>query len=263
MNELDIRARDLIDAARDADAPSVADRRRIKHKIVMRLLALGAAASSATMATAAGTMSAGAKVGLTVVAVLMAGGGTVGVMKLHSPRGGHHLALARATPVAVHRVASASMPKDRAPAPSPAPPPAELSPAPSDPVLSAKVRAPAGQRQLDKAPPKLEALPKSEAPQKPAEQVDQLNAEVAALKHAREQLLLGKPTRALEALTEYDRQFGKGMLAEERQAMAAIASCQARPGPAARALAESFLRSSPESPLLGRVRAACMPPSAQ
>jgi hypothetical protein len=249
MNDLDSRTRDLIDAARDVDAPSVADRRRIKHKIVMRLLALGVAGSSATVATAAGTMSAGAKIGLTVVAVLVAGGGTMGVIKLRSPESSPCPVRARAVAVAVHEAMPAAMPKSD----TLGPPHAtldEVNPAQGEPLRSsAKVRLPGGgQRRQEEAQPKWEAQPL------PA---DQLNAEVAVLKRAREQLRLGRPGQALEALAEYDRQFGKGVLAEERQAMAAIATCQAQPGLAARARAESFLRSSPNSPLLGRVRAAC------
>jgi hypothetical protein len=92
-------------------------------------------------------------------------------------------------------------------------------------------------------------------------QEDQLNAEVDVLKRAREELRLGRPTEALEALSEYDRRFGKGALGEERQAIAAIAACQAHPGPSARAQAQAFMRSSPKSPLLDRVRAACITPT--
>jgi outer membrane protein assembly factor BamD (BamD/ComL family) len=90
---------------------------------------------------------------------------------------------------------------------------------------------------------------------------DRLNAEVEVLKRAREELRLGRPAQALEALLEYDRRFGKGVLGEERQAMAAIAACQARPGSGARAQAEAFMRSAPDSPLLDRVRATCITPA--
>jgi hypothetical protein len=90
---------------------------------------------------------------------------------------------------------------------------------------------------------------------------DRLNAEVSVLKRAREELRRGRPARALEALAEYDRRFGRGVLVEERQAMAAIAACQAEPGPAARAQAEAFMRGAPASPLRERVREACITPA--
>jgi len=70
-----------------------------------------------------------------------------------------------------------------------------------------------------------------------------------------------RPERTLETLAEYDRRFGRGVLVEERQAIAAIALCQAEPGPAARAQAEAFMRKAPASPLRERVRAACITPS--
>jgi outer membrane protein assembly factor BamD (BamD/ComL family) len=93
------------------------------------------------------------------------------------------------------------------------------------------------------------------------EDADQVTAEVEVLKRAREELRLGRPARALEALVEYDRRFGRGVLGEERQAMAAIAACQATPGPAAQAQAEAFMRKAPVSPLRQRVREACITPA--
>lgn len=89
---------------------------------------------------------------------------------------------------------------------------------------------------------------------------DFLNAEVSVLGRAREELRLGRPGRALDVLAEYDRRFGKGMLGEERRAIAAIATCQANPGSVARTQAEAFIRSAPSSPLLERVRATCVTP---
>jgi hypothetical protein len=89
---------------------------------------------------------------------------------------------------------------------------------------------------------------------------DQLNAEVEVLKRARDELRRGRPAQALVALAEYDRRFSSGVLAEERHAIAAIAGCQAAPGPAARAQAQAFLRQAPASPLRERVVEACITP---
>jgi len=82
------------------------------------------------------------------------------------------------------------------------------------------------------------------------------------LKRAREELRLHRPARALEALTEYDRRFGEGVLGQERHAMEAIAACQAFPGADSRAQAEAFIRKAPLSPLRERVREACITPTA-
>jgi outer membrane protein assembly factor BamD (BamD/ComL family) len=89
---------------------------------------------------------------------------------------------------------------------------------------------------------------------------DRLNAEVEVLKRARAALRSGQPLQALEALRDYDRRFGRGTLGEERQALAVIATCLAQPGTSARAAAESFMRAAPASPMLDRVRAACITP---
>ena len=86
-----------------------------------------------------------------------------------------------------------------------------------------------------------------------------LESEVAELERAQEALRSGQPTLALRLLTEYDRAFPNGSLREERAAIAAIATCQAEPGPRAQASAQAFLRESPRSLLSDRVRAACLP----
>jgi hypothetical protein len=190
MNDLESRAKAIVEAGREADAPKAADRDRIKRAVLMQIVAGGAVASSA----AASTLSLGAKVGLAVLAVSVVGGGTVGVLKVRSTR----------------------------PARKPAAPGGRMEKTPED---------------------------------------DQLNAEVAVLKQAREELRLGRPARALQALVEYDRRFGQGVLGEERQAMVAIATCQAKPGPGAWAQAEAFMREAPASPLRERVREACITPA--
>ena len=237
MNDLNSRARAVIEAARDADDPSPADRDRIKHAVLVQVAA-GLVASTAAAGTVAVGMSLGMKVGLAVLAVSLVGGGSAGFVHW---QGKHRTSnLATSTP----------RPKAATPAATPVPveiptvaPPLATSPAPTE----------SKARRLDK-PRKLVGQGSVE----PTSQEDQLNAEVAVLKRAREELRLGRPTQALEALLEYDRRFGQGALGEERQAIAAIAACQAHPGPSARAQAQTFMRSSPKSPLLERVRAACI-----
>src|SRR5262249_22692547 len=84
-----------------------------------------------------------------------------------------------------------------------------------------------------------------------------LEAEVALLRVAQEALREGQPQRALQATAEHAGQFPHGALTEERRALRAIALCQAQPGAASQAQAQAFLKSSPSSPLVERVRAAC------
>jgi hypothetical protein len=235
MNDLDPRARAIVEAARDADDPTPADRSRIRRAVMVQL-AVGVAASSA----AAGTMTVGMKLGLAAVAVSLAGGAAVGVVHWQRPQ------------------AEASAPAHRRTSIAPA-----HGTAPS-PVAIPAIAPPPGV-----APLSVQSYErKPERPRKPTESVareresltpeDQLDAEVDMLKRAREELRLGKPAQALETLREYDVRFGKGALDEERRAMAAIAACQAHPGPDARAQAEAFMLSAPKSPLADRVRVACL-----
>jgi hypothetical protein len=234
MNDLDPRARAIVEAARRADVPSAADHDRIKRAVLLQIVAGTAVAGSAV----AGTLSVGAKVGLAVLAVSVVGGGTVGLLKVRSN----------------HEPAAARM---RAPARTVA--------APMAPARTVAQEAPAPFA-FDEKVAKVER-PRKAGPQtaRAAKTVDedQLSAEVAVLRRAREELRVGRPARALDALAEYDRRFGKGALVEERQAIAAIAACQAEPGPAARAQAEAFMRKAPASPLRERVREACITPPGQ
>jgi hypothetical protein len=236
MIDLDSRARAIVEAARDADNPTPSDRDRIKRAVLVQLAA-GAVATTA----AASTMTVGMKVGLAVLAVSLVGGGTAGVWKLRAS----HDAAGVATRAPMRKVAV------QGGTAAPVEIPVMVEPAASAPVEN---RA----RRGDKS--RKLAGPGARESERLADE-DQLNAEVAVLKRAREELRLGRPAQALEALLEYDRRFGKGVLGEERQAMAAIAACQARPGPSARAQAQAFVLSSPKSPLLERVRAACITPT--
>jgi len=233
MNDLDPRARAIVEAARDADNPTSADRDRIKCAVLVQVAA-GAVATTA----AASTVTVGMKVGLAVLAVSLVGGGAAGLAHWRRPQGSASVATRVSTRTVAALEATAT--------PVEIPVMVELAtPAPTE----SKTRR--GERS------RKPAGPGGRETDRLADE-DQLNAEVAVLKRAREELRLGRPAHALEALLEYDRRFGKGVLGEERQAMAAIAACQARPGPSARAQAQAFALSSPKSPLLDRVRAACI-----
>jgi hypothetical protein len=232
MNDLDSRARAIVEAARDADDPSPADRNRIRHAVLVQLAA-GAVASTAV----AGTMTVGMKLGLAALAVSLVGGGAAGIVQMRRPQSTTSAAVHARVPVVSRTTASPV-----------AIPEAAMPPAIAAPSVESQARRP------DK-PRKAVAQNIREGEE------DQLNAEVAVLKRAREDLRLGRPAQALEALREYDRRFGKGTLGEERQAMAAIAACQAHPGPSARAQAQAFMLASPHSPLLDRVRVTCITPA--
>jgi hypothetical protein len=242
MNDLDPGAKALIDAAREGDDPSLADRHRIKHTVLLRVATIGAAASASGAATA-GTLSLGAKLGAAVLVASLVGGGTVGVLKLRDARQAASPAKHHQAPPT--RTLTLQKPEGTA---------AETAPV-AIPEMVVSARPENRTRRPDKLHTIAEPMPQS------ASAEDQINSEVAVLKRAREALRLGHPAQALQALAEYDRLFASGALAEERQAMAAIALCRLQPGPASRAQGEAFIRSAPASPLLERVRAACITPA--
>jgi hypothetical protein len=239
MNDLDSRARAIIENARQADEPLPTDRDRIKRAILVQL----AAGTVVSTAAAAGTMTVGMKVGVAVLAVSLVGGGAAGVAHWVRP----------------HNTASVAMVSSRriAPAPRTTTSPVAVREIATPPVTDSSSTEGKGRR--PERSRKVASPVSKEEPPVLAEDV--LTAEVAVLKRAREELRMGRPAKALEALLEYDRRFGKGVLGEERQAIAAIASCQAQPGPRAQAQARAFMLSSPKSPLLERVRAACITPA--
>jgi hypothetical protein len=244
MNDLDARARAIVDAARDGDSPTQRDRERIRRGVAVQIAAGAVAVSTAA---AAGTMSLVTKVGLVVATVAVVGGASVGAHKIWHPTKAEQAR--RAHPVTTERAPHAAAPAAMAaPAAEVAAMAAPLPSSAAPEIGEARsVRSEKGRRRGLASGGRAEGLAID----------DSLNAEVAVLGRAREELRLGKPTGALAALAEYDRRFGEGMLGEERSALAAIATCQAQPGPAARAKAEAFIRSAPSSPLLERVREAC------
>ena len=238
MNDLDSRSRAIVEAARDADDPSPTDRKRIRHAVMVQL-AVGAAASS----VAAGTMTVGMKLGLAALAVSLVGGGAAGIVHWRRPQ--------ETASVSAHARVPVASARDTTPSPVAIPkmaPPLAISPSSAE----------SHERRPDR-PRRLAGSFTRE--REPVAQEDQLNAEVVVLKRAREELRLGRPEQALKALREYDLRFGKGALDEERQAMAAIAACRAHPGPSSRAQAEALMLSAPNSPLLDRVRVACITPA--
>ena len=85
---------------------------------------------------------------------------------------------------------------------------------------------------------------------------DSIRAEYALLKAAHRALAQGDTDAALLRLSEHQRQFGEGRLAEERQGIRALALCMSeRPGALQEAAA--FLRSYPHSLLGPRIRQEC------
>lgn len=267
MKDLSPAARDLVDAHRSDRTLTSADRRRIKHDVMMRVAALGAATTVATHATAkAAGLSLASKVAVLALSVT-AVTGVVSISVRASrartaaprPAEGSRQGSMVAVPATVPGAASA---ESRAVAAVPAAVAARTTPATrriavaapaahldGRPAVTAVVAAvPAGSAAIDSArrdPAKSVVVPADPEP------------ELRVLRQARDDLRAGRPASAYRRLDDFDRQPGAGMLAEERNALSAIALCQWQPGGQARARAAEFLRTSPESPLAIRVRSAC------
>jgi hypothetical protein len=128
---------------------------------------------------------------------------------------------------------------------TPAPTPAPLEPAPLDEV------------EVPDPPEAPKAAPRRKPTPAPSEPEPALAAETKLLKRARASLTSGDTARCLAALAEHTRRFPSGVLAEEREALRAIALCTGDSDDGGTAAARTFSAKYPASPLLPRVRSAC------
>jgi hypothetical protein len=83
-----------------------------------------------------------------------------------------------------------------------------------------------------------------------------LAQEIAVIEKIRRALLADAPARALEHVRAHARRFPEGVLAQEREALRVVATC-ALGDAGAEATAGAFIAAHPDSPLVGKVRAAC------
>ncbi|WP_437927195.1 hypothetical protein WMF37_50615 [Sorangium sp. So ce291] len=271
MSQLGPLSRSILEAARNGDRSTAADRARVRAKL-RRSLALGTAVTAGGAAkTGFAMVSAKAALPWGIVAVLAP---AAVVATLHTtqgepgaaPRASH--AGAVVTERARAAVARQPAPSDdRAPAESPREPalPDDRAPAerPRDPALPSE---PAEARKLDPSPAATERpstpgrAPRSAPvggpgapPGVPAE--DPLVAETRRLREVHEALRRGDPERALSLLDAADA--GGHELREERAAARVVALCNLGKTAEGRAAMLDFLRESPGSPYSGRVRSAC------
>jgi hypothetical protein len=266
-------ARSLLDAARDADSPTSADRERVKKALAVAL-ATGAVTAGAATATAAGTKAALAsgaggatsvtatgvgaiasaglltKVAIVVVAVGVTSGALVATQQLASPtvEETHETSSATApTRGSTHgsRGVELLIPEDLAAAPEPAPSVEEVA-LPSEPAvpLAEPVSEPSARR------PSVRATP-SEEPAAP-EPESRVTAELAVLTPTH----VGPPAEMLERVVEYDRRFPEGGLmsnARDQMLANAIRTLCAQ-GPAA---VSAYLDAHPGSPHASAIRSRC------
>jgi hypothetical protein len=104
----------------------------------------------------------------------------------------------------------------------------------------------------DRRPTPTEPTPTEPAPGSTLAEENRL------LARARAALIDAEPERALTRLDEHARRFPDGVLSEERQALRAVALCEADRDADGEAAANAFLRAHPQAALAQRVRSACL-----
>jgi hypothetical protein len=120
---------------------------------------------------------------------------------------------------------------------------------------------------IDASPPRRPArsgaseLSEADAPPTPSStEVDELRAEMALIREARQALQADRPAGALEVLDTHARAFPEGQMREDRAVLRIEALCAAGKAPQARAEAQQFVRAFPRSAHGERVRATCAEP---
>lgn len=249
MSELSPETREFLARERHSDAPTSADRKRIRERL---MLELGAAAftagagagavqqiaqqTEAMRSAASSSAPVAAKAGLTGAASAKLSLAAKLVLSSVLFGGAATLLWPRAAPLAASVPASA-------PAPAELPPP-DLEPedAPAPAVAEAAEPAAAPQRRRS---PKARAL---EAP-------SSLTEELSLLSSAQGALRAGKPSESLRIASEHAARFPRGSMRDERLGIEALARCAlGEPGDKA---AAQFLRETSGSPLAPAVRKAC------
>jgi hypothetical protein len=237
MSDLSSDGKALVQAGRQADRPSDADRERVLAALQARLgdaALLAAGLLDAPPATGGAAARAGAsrskllKWGVVGPTVLVAGALWL------VPRAFQHSHKAAPAPSASVRNVPSAPPVAESVSVAP-----EVLPSPS-----AIIADPGSPRPLDTQ----KVVPRSR---------DGLAEEVALLSRAETELHAGRPAKALLALAEHQRRFPRGALAEERTAARIQALCALGRNDEANAQLRQLLHISPNSAHEERARQAC------
>ena len=280
-NELSNDARALLESALEEDSllPADSDRKRVDAALKLALggavLGASGATSAAAASTAATTAAAGtsAAIGITSTGAMLAkgalvlalvGGVGVGAVTLTSDSPETIAAPAAQVAQPVAEPAQATEPVVREAATvvdrSSFTEAAEPTP-PIEPTLPAEVAAEPSARIEGPSRPSTRARP---APEPVVEEVpapeqspSALADEVRLLRDAQAARGRGAHERALTLLREHARRFERGALTAERDAALALTLCEAGRDAEMRVARAHFLATYPDSPLRGRVQAAC------
>ena len=250
-DELSPRAREIVDAAREADGPTEADRLRVRAAVFAAIgvgattsatqAAAAEAAGESAASAASGTAGPGAFAGAVPMSVkvmaIAAAAAAVGTGGYLLTRSDDPAPQEEPTPVMVE-----SGDRDRAPQPD------RNGPAPS-------LDTPDQPEPEPEPEPEMEFEP--DHVQRPSRQPSTISAERELLSHARAMRQSGDAADALKLLDDYTRRFSGGKLLEERSALRVIVLCDLGHAKKATRAATSFLRKWPSSVQAERVRGSC------
>ncbi len=252
MDDLDSRMQRVLDVARQGMSPRAADTERTRRTLLAATagLAVGAGTSSAAGAASAGGVGAAgaAAIGkgavVTAASSLSLGTKIVAVAAVSA-------VLGSAGFLATHESAP-----DRSPA-APLAAPAKVSVAPA-PIVTAPTQASAVSAPAAETAPAVQpvAPPRLAAPASKNPGPDPLKAELALIEQARQALKSDNPRQALVALDAHRARFERGVMAQERSALRALALCSLA-DPRGREQAQRFIEQNPGSPLSAHLRAGC------
>jgi hypothetical protein len=256
MSDLSPWAQAVVDAARADDLALDESKSRIKRRVLARV---AAAALAGTAAATASRTAASVVTGSTAGGAATVAGGaatSAGAKIIVGVAMSALVASATATGVVVSRELAAPAPAVQVAPAAPvalAPPRKTLATTPVPAEAPMPVVPPSAAPVLVRGNTLPATAPKRPLRESKAETLEQ---ELPLLQEAQRALRAGDPEQALTLLDSHAKRFPDGVLAEERRAVHAMASCRTNSG-AARAEAEEFLREAASSPLGERVREEC------
>jgi|SRR6478735_7048208 len=243
MSDLTEGGKALVKAGRQADRPNDADRERVRALLQARL-------GDAALLTTSLSEASGTKLGTPALRSKFVKWGWVGSTVLVAGAAWFVPRFARESESATP-AASASVPSVVSAARAAGTPAVPQVPAPlpsSGAPLPTRIVTPDGTSRTQDS---QKGAPRGR---------DGLAEEVALLSRAETELHAGHPAKALVALTEHQRKFPRGALAEERTAARIQALCALGRSDEANVQLRQLLHISPNSALEERTRQACREP---
>jgi hypothetical protein len=243
MTELSTEARALLALTRASDGPTDANRRRVAQALAASVGAVGSSLVSPGVAAAAAKSA-----GTTAAATGVATGSSVLGKVLVSAIVGFGVGVAVAVPVTVVAQKPTEQPQ---PTTTNAAIAIQSPPGPAG-TLAWPAQAPILQRAT---------APEGSTPRPRASTIEgessALTREVELLASVQWELNAARGRQALKLLDDYEGRGPASMLAPERAAARVLALCQVGEVAGARQLANEFLRSAPNSPVVPRIRRSC------